>query len=185
MTMLCRPLLLCLSASPKLPHEHPCPHHYAKPACPLPPWNARPAWPKTPCVSGRSAIGFPQPLRDASGNRLYPAEQVQRLQLVRRLLDAGLRPNKVVGLDAPALAQLLSQHSQASSAILSKTNIPTLPLPLCRAVGPVGHDCRPRPPGAAPCPAPRTNAHGPGAVHHRIGGPADGGRGRGVGAGAV
>ena len=37
--------------------------------------------------------GFPQPLRDASGNRLYPAEQVQRLLLVRRLLDAGLRPN--------------------------------------------------------------------------------------------
>ena len=71
--------------------------------------------------------GFPQPLRDVSGNRLYPAEQVQRLQLVRRLLDAGLRPNKVVGLDAAGLTQLLSQHSQASSAILSKTNSTPLP----------------------------------------------------------
>ncbi|RYD60733.1 MAG: MerR family transcriptional regulator, partial [Verrucomicrobiaceae bacterium] len=30
--------------------------------------------------------GFPAPERDASGERLYPSEQVQRLRLVKRLL---------------------------------------------------------------------------------------------------
>lgn len=54
--------------------------------------------------------GFPQPLRDAVGDRLYPADQVERLQLIRRLLDAGQRPGKVVGLDSAALQALLAQQ---------------------------------------------------------------------------
>jgi len=53
--------------------------------------------------------GFPQPLRDAGGNRLYPAEQVERLKLIGRLLDAGQRPRKVVGLDSEALQALIAQ----------------------------------------------------------------------------
>ncbi len=57
--------------------------------------------------------GFPQPMRDLNGDRLYPADQVQQLQLIRRLLDAGLRPGKVVGLGATDLQHLLEQ--QASS----------------------------------------------------------------------
>ncbi|NBW47360.1 MAG: MerR family transcriptional regulator, partial [Betaproteobacteria bacterium] len=36
--------------------------------------------------------GFPQPTRDALGERAYPLEQVERLRLVKRLLDAGHRP---------------------------------------------------------------------------------------------
>ena len=69
--------------------------------------------------------GFPQPLRDACGDRLYPAAQVQQLQLIRRLLDAGLRPGKVVGLDGQALEQLLAQHSSSAAApALSKTKTP-------------------------------------------------------------
>ncbi|CAN5157870.1 HTH-type transcriptional repressor CarH [soil metagenome] len=58
--------------------------------------------------------GFPAPLRDATGERVYPVEQVQRLRLLKRLLDAGHRPGRVVplqsGLAEPspgALAQLL------------------------------------------------------------------------------
>lgn len=54
--------------------------------------------------------GFPQPLRDLNGDRLYPVEQVQRLQLIRRLLDAGLRPGKVVGLGSNELQGLLEQQ---------------------------------------------------------------------------
>lgn len=50
--------------------------------------------------------GFPQPGRDAAGDRLYPPEQVQRLQAIRRLLDAGHRPGRVVAL-APAALQAL------------------------------------------------------------------------------
>lgn len=51
--------------------------------------------------------GFPAPSRDALGERLYPGEQVERLRLVRRLLDGGHRPGKVVGLPHEALLALL------------------------------------------------------------------------------
>lgn len=67
--------------------------------------------------------GFPTPLRDSSGDRLYSAEQVQQLKLISRLLDFGLRPSKVVGLDNAALQALLTQHAPAPAAFLSKTNI--------------------------------------------------------------
>ncbi len=50
--------------------------------------------------------GFPQPGRDAIGERAYPIDQVERLRLIKRLLDAGHRPGRVVGLDRPALEQL-------------------------------------------------------------------------------
>lgn len=61
--------------------------------------------------------GFPQPLRDAADDRLYPLEQVQRLKLIRRLLDAGHRPGKVANLDDDALKELLDKTPN-----LSKTN---------------------------------------------------------------
>lgn len=40
--------------------------------------------------------GFPQPGRDGAGERLYPAAQVTRLRLIKRLMDAGHRPGRVV-----------------------------------------------------------------------------------------
>lgn len=68
--------------------------------------------------------GFPQPCRDAAGDRLYPAEQVERLQLISRLLDAGRRPGKVVGLDREALlaqiAQLAEQPSHGASRLAAE-----------------------------------------------------------------
>jgi len=53
--------------------------------------------------------GFPTPARDALGERVYPAEQVQRLRLLKRLLDAGHRPGRVVPASAEALDALLQQ----------------------------------------------------------------------------
>ena len=50
--------------------------------------------------------GFPQPVRDAQGERAYPPEQVDKLRLLKRLLDSGHRPGKLMRLDADALAQL-------------------------------------------------------------------------------
>lgn len=55
--------------------------------------------------------GFPAPARDALGERLYPAAQVERLRLLRRLIHAGHRPGKVVGLSDEALEALLSSAS--------------------------------------------------------------------------
>ena len=42
--------------------------------------------------------GYPGPQSEAThkGERRYPLSQVQRLQLIRRLLDQGLRPGKIV-----------------------------------------------------------------------------------------
>lgn len=58
--------------------------------------------------------GFPQPLRDRNGDRVYPLNQVERLQAARRLMDQGVRPGKifsdgvmldVTGAPAPAAPQ--------------------------------------------------------------------------------
>ena len=51
--------------------------------------------------------GFPAPWRDAAGERLYPPEQLDKLRLIKRLMDAGHRPGRVVGATAEALAALL------------------------------------------------------------------------------
>ena len=56
--------------------------------------------------------GFPRPLRDMAGDRLYPFAQVQRLKLIRRLLDAGHRPGKVVALDRLELQALLATPAE-------------------------------------------------------------------------
>ena len=40
--------------------------------------------------------GFPAPERDANGERVYPAEQVERLRLIRRLMDHGHRPGRLL-----------------------------------------------------------------------------------------
>jgi methylmalonyl-CoA mutase cobalamin-binding subunit len=40
--------------------------------------------------------GFPQPLRDRHGDRVYPLCQVDRLQAVKRLMDQGIRPGKIL-----------------------------------------------------------------------------------------
>lgn len=51
--------------------------------------------------------GFPAPWRDAAGERLYSPEQVHRLRLIKRLLDAGHRPGRVVAVPLQELSALL------------------------------------------------------------------------------
>lgn len=50
--------------------------------------------------------GFPLPLRDGNGERAYSLDQVERLRIVKRLLDAGHRPGRVVAQALPDLQQL-------------------------------------------------------------------------------
>jgi methanogenic corrinoid protein MtbC1 len=57
---------------------------------------------------------FPVPGRDAAGERVYPAEQVARLRLIKRLLDAGMRPSGVVGRNDTDLAALAEQKFGSS-----------------------------------------------------------------------
>lgn len=60
--------------------------------------------------------GFPNPGRDAFGERLYPIDQVDKLRVLRRLMDAGHRPGKLIHLPMPALLALGRQQRQGSSA---------------------------------------------------------------------
>jgi MerR family transcriptional regulator, light-induced transcriptional regulator len=53
--------------------------------------------------------GFPTPERDANGERLYPRPQVEKLRLVRRLLDQGKRPSTIIRLDSAALQAMLDE----------------------------------------------------------------------------
>lgn len=50
--------------------------------------------------------GFPTPERDALGERAYPVEQVEKLRIIKRLLDAGHRPGRVVQLPMDELDRL-------------------------------------------------------------------------------
>ncbi len=60
--------------------------------------------------------GFPKPERDALGERLYPHDQIERLRLVRRLIDSGHRPGQVVGLPHDALLALAPGPKAAAHA---------------------------------------------------------------------
>jgi DNA-binding transcriptional MerR regulator/methylmalonyl-CoA mutase cobalamin-binding subunit len=56
--------------------------------------------------------GFPVPDRDANGERLYPADQVARLRLIKRLMDQGHRPGKVITAPAEELTALAPRRSR-------------------------------------------------------------------------
>jgi DNA-binding transcriptional MerR regulator len=53
--------------------------------------------------------GFPTPRRDESGERAYPLEQVDKLRAIKRLLDAGHRPGRVVPLTLAQLQEISDQ----------------------------------------------------------------------------
>jgi MerR family transcriptional regulator, light-induced transcriptional regulator len=55
--------------------------------------------------------GFPVPDRDGNGERSYPAEQVERLRLIKRLMDAGHRPGKLIATPAQDLAALAPRRA--------------------------------------------------------------------------
>src|SRR5689334_2967968 len=51
--------------------------------------------------------GFPAPLRDSFGDRVYPPDQVARLRLIKQLLSEGWRAGAVVPLADTALQSML------------------------------------------------------------------------------
>lgn len=60
--------------------------------------------------------GFPQPDRDEAGDRLYPPGQVERLHAIRRLMDAGHRPGRIVSLELKALQELAAVPADGAKA---------------------------------------------------------------------
>ena len=55
--------------------------------------------------------GFPVPNRDANGERSYPTDQVERLRLIKRLMDQGHRPGKLIAAPAEELRDLAPRRS--------------------------------------------------------------------------
>lgn len=53
--------------------------------------------------------GFPAPGRDVLGERAYSFEQVEKLRVVKRLMDAGHRPGRIVPLALERLQELAAQ----------------------------------------------------------------------------
>ncbi|MCX7893062.1 MAG: MerR family transcriptional regulator [Burkholderiales bacterium] len=57
--------------------------------------------------------GFPTPVRDANGERVYSREQVAKLRTLKRLLDRGHRPGRIIGR---SLAELVALADAAPAA---------------------------------------------------------------------
>lgn len=57
---------------------------------------------------------FPAPLRDANGERLYPRSQVEKLRLIKRLMDRGHRPGRIMTGTLEELSTLASEPSTAA-----------------------------------------------------------------------
>ena len=63
--------------------------------------------------------GFPTPARDAHGERVYPPEQVEKLRIIKHLMDRGLRPGKLIGQDLAELKGLADEHPADGSPPLN------------------------------------------------------------------
>ena len=50
--------------------------------------------------------GFPNPLRNERSERVYDSKQLERLRLIKQLLDRGMQPGKLVRLDDQQLRKL-------------------------------------------------------------------------------
>lgn len=64
--------------------------------------------------------GFPQPLRDELGERCYAPQQVERLRLIKRLMDAGHRPGQLV----PRPLEELLALGQAQAGLAASRRAP-------------------------------------------------------------
>lgn len=72
--------------------------------------------------------GFPQPGRDARGERTYPQEQVDKLRLVAELMHRGLRPGRLVAMSTAELAAVAVPSVRSPAARGAPIDDPVLPL---------------------------------------------------------
>lgn len=60
--------------------------------------------------------GFPNPQRDANGERNYSFEEVEKLRALKRLMDRGMRPGKLISLplsELRSMAQAIPARSRS------------------------------------------------------------------------
>lgn len=59
--------------------------------------------------------GFPKPARDQHDERLYTLPQLEKLRLLRLLIDYGHRPGKIIGQSTAELTQLIASRAPEQS----------------------------------------------------------------------
>lgn len=84
-----------------------------------------------------SRYGFPVPLRDGQGERAYPPDQVRRLRLIKRLMDSGMRPSRIVAESEDAL-DALARSSPPPRRSPAPESVETVTLDLLRGEDPFG-----------------------------------------------
>jgi DNA-binding transcriptional MerR regulator/methylmalonyl-CoA mutase cobalamin-binding subunit len=60
--------------------------------------------------------GFPKPARDENGERQYTAAETEKLRSIKRLMDVGVRPGKIIRLSLPELNALADARAPARRA---------------------------------------------------------------------
>jgi len=53
--------------------------------------------------------GYPDPDRDNNGDRIYTDNQLEKLVLIRQLVDQGKRPGKLIQMDIPELRSIMQE----------------------------------------------------------------------------
>jgi DNA-binding transcriptional MerR regulator/methylmalonyl-CoA mutase cobalamin-binding subunit len=57
---------------------------------------------------------FPRPQRDSHGERVYSTAEVEKLRLLKQMVDRGHRPGKIVELETATLLQMLEASTTAT-----------------------------------------------------------------------
>jgi len=60
---------------------------------------------------------FPSPGRDEFGERIYSLEQVEKLRLIKMLMDQGHRPGKIVGIEIERLQNIAKPEASAETMV--------------------------------------------------------------------
>lgn len=69
--------------------------------------------------------GFPVPTRDANGERVYTAAQVEHLRLIKRLMDQGYRPGKLIEMDRAELSGLGPRRGRRGTGVQEEGGAPS------------------------------------------------------------
>ncbi len=77
--------------------------------------------------------GFPTPARNLNDERVYPEEQIQQLRIIRRLMDAGVRPGKIVGLPLEQLSAVVAPVPTSDAAASDAVDWPQRALQLIKS----------------------------------------------------
>jgi DNA-binding transcriptional MerR regulator/methylmalonyl-CoA mutase cobalamin-binding subunit len=71
--------------------------------------------------------GFPAPKRDDNGERVYTPDQLEKLRLIRRFMDLGHRPGKIVAAPMHELTARMNELDVAARATFAPTGaLPTV-----------------------------------------------------------